>query len=103
VLLLNFLGERKKIRGERLKGGDRNMKPSKAEELYDAVRQLSASERLRLMENIARDLASGSDPSAERYDWTSLAGAAPGLLDGEDAQSWVSRTRREADEHRLIR
>jgi len=78
------------------------MKPTKAEDLYHAVRQLPAVERLRLIENIARDLASGSDPSAERYDWMSLAGAAPSLLGGEDAQSWVSRTRREADEHRLV-
>ncbi len=79
------------------------MKSNKAEEPYDTVRHLTARERLRLMEKIAKDLAAGGDASEERYDWTGLAGAAPGLLDGEDAQSWVSRTRREADERRLIR
>ena len=34
------------------------------------------------------------------YDWMSVRGIAPDLLGGEDAQEWVSRTRREADEHR---
>jgi len=29
-----------------------------------------------------------------------VRGIAPHLLAGEDAQAWVSRSRREADEHR---
>ncbi len=79
------------------------MKVAKAEEIYEALPQLPAIERLRLVERIAKDLASDSEAAGERYDWSSLAGAAPELLNGEDAQSWVSRTRKEADEERRVR
>jgi len=74
-----------------------------AEEIYEqVVKPLPAAERLRLVEKIVRDL---SAPLAEseplnRYDWMSLRGIAPNLLAGEEAQAWVSRTRREADESR---
>jgi len=70
-----------------------------ADELYELARLLPERERLRLLERIARDLASTHEPARVRYDWTDLAGVAPGLLD-EDAQAWVSRTRRDADERR---
>src|SRR5437762_526614 len=32
--------------------------------------------------------------------WSEIAGSMPYGLYGEDAQEWVSRTRREADDHR---
>ena len=32
--------------------------------------------------------------------WSEIAGAAEYPLTGEDAQAWVTRTRREGDEHR---
>jgi hypothetical protein len=32
--------------------------------------------------------------------WSEIAGIAPKLLGSEDAQAWVSRTRRESDERR---
>jgi hypothetical protein len=66
------------------------------------VKQLSPADRLRLVERIEREIAAdaarGEEP--EESDLLSLAGAAPGLLSGEDAQEWVSRTRRESDERR---
>ena len=74
-----------------------------AEDLYDLVRQLPAAERLRLVEKIAHDLSantSPAEPAPPPFDWADLAGAAPGLLGGEDAQAWVSRSRRESDEAR---
>jgi hypothetical protein len=57
-----------------------------AEDLYELVRQLPAAERLRLVEKIAHDLhATGlPEPAVGRpFEWTQLAGAAPGLLGGD--------------------
>jgi hypothetical protein len=34
--------------------------------------------------------------------WSDIRGAIPYSALGEDAQEWVSRTRREADEHRQL-
>ena len=66
------------------------------------IKPLPVEERLRLIEMTVHDLrtqpAEGEQP--ERYDWMSVRGIAPNLLGGEDAQEWVSRTRREADENR---
>ncbi len=82
---------------------DREMANEAVAEVYEeVVKRLSPPERLRLVERIAHDLsaqpAAGERP--EEYDLLSLGGIAPNLLAGEDAQEWVSRTRREADEHR---
>ena len=72
-----------------------------AEEIYEqVVRRLSTTERLRLVERIARDLSAPSAEPDKSYEWMSLRGIAPNLLAGADAQEWVSRTRRDADEER---
>jgi len=73
------------------------------EEIYEQiVKPLPAAERLRLIGKIVNDLSiqaiEGNLP--ELHDWMSLRGIAPDLLDGEDAQAWVSRTRGESDEDR---
>jgi hypothetical protein len=85
--------------------GERNhrMPTNTAEDIYDLVRQMPVSERLRLVEKIAHDLvmAPAEDRSqAPGFRWSQLAGIAPGLLEGEDAQAWVSSSRRASDEHR---
>jgi len=66
------------------------------------VREVPPGERLRLAERILHDLSIEDHgvESEERYDWRDAAGIAPNLLDGEDAQEWVSRSRRESDEQR---
>jgi hypothetical protein len=69
-----------------------------ADDIYEAVKRLPVEQRLRLMERIAHDLA--QPPAAGRSSWMEVEGIAPDLLAGEDAQAWVSRTRREADESR---
>jgi hypothetical protein len=73
------------------------------EQLYEQhIKPLPAAERLRLVEKIVSDLATQSavgEPPMRRH-WREICGAAPYPLVGEDAQAWVSRTRREADEHR---
>lgn len=74
-----------------------------AQEVYEQmVKDLPAAERLRLVERIVHDLSAQPDDgkSPQERDLLSLGGIAPGLLDGEDAQEWVSRARRESDEHR---
>ncbi len=74
-----------------------------ADEAYEQiVKALSPAERRRLAERNIDDLDGGQpqESAGEPCDLLSLGGMAPDLLDGEDAQEWVSRTRREADEHR---
>lgn len=71
---------------------------STAEELYTAATALPPRERLRLVERIVHDLAQAAVEA--RPKWMDLEGAATGILEGEDAQAWVSRTRRESDEGR---
>ena len=88
--------------------------------IYEQVKALPVEQRLQLVERIAHDLAAPAKISvkgepapiapeqvrqsagrnAGRRDWMSIRGIAPNLLGGEDAQEWVSRTRREGDEHR---
>jgi len=73
------------------------------EQLYEQhIKPLPPAEQLRLVEKIVSDLAtqSATDKPAERYDWMSVRGIVAYPLCGEDAQAWVSRTRREADEQR---
>lgn len=72
------------------------------DEIYKQVQTLPVEVRLQLVERITHDLATqGADgqPKKRRL-WSEIRGIAPNLLGGEDAQEWVSRTRREGDEHR---
>ncbi|MBI3303214.1 MAG: hypothetical protein HYZ72_14195 [Deltaproteobacteria bacterium] len=73
------------------------------EEIYQQhIKPLPVAARLRLIEMTAHDLMV-QPPEGElpqRHNWMSVRGIASNLLGGEDAQGWVSRTRREADEHR---
>ncbi len=66
------------------------------DELIRKAERLSHQDRLRLGEHLSRK---GSPETAGR-EWREICGAAPYPLLGEDAQAWVSRTRREGDEHR---
>jgi len=72
------------------------------EEIYDQhIKPLPMAERLRLIEMTAHDLMEQLvEEPPKRHDWMSVRGIAPDLLEGEDAQVWVSKTRREADESR---
>lgn len=73
------------------------------EEIYQQhIKPLSPAERLRLIEITAHELVMPIDDNVatERHDWLAVRGIAPNLLEGEDAQKWVSRTRHEAGESR---
>ncbi|MFZ4674607.1 MAG: hypothetical protein ACOYM4_02735 [Nodosilinea sp.] len=64
------------------------------------VEQLTAEERLELIQKVAEGLKSKTQPISRKPKWADLRGMAPYPLMGEDAQQWVSRTRRESDDHR---
>ena len=64
------------------------------------VEQLTAEERLELIQKVAEGLKSKPESTSTKPKWADLRGMAPYPLMGEDAQEWVSRTRRESDGHR---
>lgn len=66
------------------------------DELIRKAERLSPDDRLRLLEHLSRTVSPGN----VGRQWREIRGAAPYPLLGEDAQAWVSRTRREGDEHR---
>ncbi len=59
--------------------------------------QLPAEDQQRLAQQL---LASAHEPPLQRRNVMEFSGIVPYPLCGEDAQAWVTRTRREADEHR---
>lgn len=71
------------------------------EELIANAEKLSIGEQLQLvthlLENIRQTHISALTPHCR---WSDIRGTAPYPLMGEDAQSWVSNTRAEADAHR---
>ena len=73
--------------------------------LLEQSKQLPLPDQLtlaaRLIERARQDVTEAA--SRERPSWASIEGLFPYPLVGEDAQEWVTRTRRESDEHRGIR
>ena len=67
------------------------------DELIRKAESLSPEDRLRLLEHLSRRVS----PERAQRQWREIRGAAPYPLVGKDAQTWVSRNRREGDEHRL--
>jgi hypothetical protein len=77
-----------------------------SQEMLDVLRQaeqLPPGEQLelaaRLVQRIQQLYRDDLKPKRRRS-WLEIAGSAPHPLPGEDAQDWVTRTRREGDEHR---
>ncbi|WP_159789948.1 hypothetical protein [Sodalinema gerasimenkoae] len=70
------------------------------EQLLQQVEQLTPEERLELIRQIAQGLKMSDIAIKAKPRWSDLKGMAPYPMMGEDAQEWVSRTRREGDEHR---
>jgi len=72
------------------------------EQVEALAAQLLPVEQRRLAEKILRDLSipsTAGEPTKRRF-WRELRGAVAYPMFGEDAQQWVSRTRRESDEQR---
>ncbi len=69
------------------------------ERIYeDLLRPLSADERKELAERLASESAPANGP--RRRQWREIQGILAYPVCGEDAQEWVSRSRRESDERR---
>lgn len=68
-------------------------------EVVKLVRGLSLWDKRCLLEFLQQEVENdlGQQP---RQHWSELRGMFPNLLDGEDAQEWVSRNRREDQDHR---
>jgi hypothetical protein len=75
-------------------------------EMLDVLQQaerLPPAEQLELIARLAERLRTVHGTEMEpkrRRSWLEIAGSAPYPLLGEDAQDWITRTRREGDEHR---
>lgn len=75
-------------------------------DMWDVLRQaqqLPPEQQLELLARLAERIRNSYGDQLKpkrRRSWLELEGAAPYPLLGEDAQAWVTRTRREGDEHR---
>jgi len=75
------------------------MSPS-LEKILSEIEQLTPEEQLTVMGHLVERVKKHITQAQPKRKWSDLKGMAPYPLLGEDAQEWVSRTRREADEHR---
>jgi hypothetical protein len=66
-------------------------------DVIDLTAKLSPEDRVRLLQHLQ---ASQVEVEPNRPSWFDIQGAVPYPMCGEDAQAWVSRSRREDQEHR---
>ena len=76
------------------------MASKELDELVKKAEALTADEQLLLITHLVEKLREAHRAPKPRRKWREICGSAPYPLLGEDAQAWVSRTRREGDEHR---
>ncbi len=69
-------------------------------ELMIRAEKLTPDERVTLMMYLLEGLRRTSQNTKPRPRWSDIQGSAPYPMVGEDAQEWVTRTRREGDEAR---
>ncbi|NEP16124.1 MAG: hypothetical protein F6J97_04380 [Leptolyngbya sp. SIO4C1] len=69
------------------------------QQVLKQAEQLAPYKKLELIQKIAEGLklSTAAEPKPK---WRDLRGMAPYPIMGEDAQTWVSRTRQQSDEHR---
>jgi hypothetical protein len=70
------------------------------QEIIKEVDQLSIEEQMLLITHVAETARRNYQAPKRRRKWSEVEGVAPYPLVDEDAQAWVSRTRRESDEQR---
>jgi len=75
------------------------MSPS-LEKILNEIEQLTPEEQLTVMGHLVERVKKHITQAQPKRKWSDLKGIAPYPLLGEDAQEWVSQTRREGDEHR---
>ena len=74
--------------------------PTPIEKIYnDHIRSLSLAEKLELRERLNLELENKEEekPLTRNRPWSELYGTIPNLLNGEDAQEYISRIRKEMD------
>jgi len=69
-------------------------------EILKQAKSLSADEQLTLAAMLIGQARKKATAPTERYKWLDVMGAAPYPLVGEDAQTWVTRTRQESGHER---
>lgn len=69
-------------------------------ELKEKAESLSPEENLDLIAHLLNKVRIAQMSSASRRKWSEIYGKAPYPLAGEDAQAWVTKTRKESDERR---
>ena len=70
------------------------------DEIIKQIEMLTPDDQLRLIEYLAQKARDACPSPEPRRRWSEIRGIAQYSMLGEDAQGWVSRTRRESDEHR---
>ena len=71
-------------------------KSSPLNEILQSIPRLTHAEILELIAYLAQQ-AKQTDTSQETYYWGDIGGIAPDLLEGQDAQEWVSQVRQDWD------
>ena len=74
------------------------MSAKELDELVKKVESLKPDEQLFLISHIARNLQEGCPKLKRHRKWREICGSIPYPFFGEDAQSWLSRTRSEGDD-----
>lgn len=72
---------------------------TQVEQILKQAQKLSPQERSVLIARLQAENRSGDTASQGRA-WREIAGIAPGLMGGLDAQEWISRNRQVADGER---
>lgn len=70
------------------------------QQLKQQADTLTLEEQLELIAYLAEKARQAQPTTKHRQKWSEISGLVPPPALGEDAQTWVSRTRQEADEHR---
>lgn len=86
----------------------RHMAPATLDSVLEQAALLSPDEQLRLIAYLAEHVRAQAAPTQEtstaetprRRSWREIRGSLPYPAFGEDAQAWISRTRRQGTERR---
>jgi len=72
--------------------------------LTEQSEQLTSDEQLTLAMRLIDRVRQGThaQPGSQKRKWRDIQGSLPHPLTGEDAQAWVTRTRREGDQRRDV-
>lgn len=70
------------------------------QKMFSEIDKLTPEEQLTVMEYLVERMKKRLIPAQRKRKWSDLKGMASHPFFGEDAQQWVSQSRREGDEHR---